>query len=83
MVTRTHLNVLFGLTLLSVEQRVRHSLLVGEDLEGCLRLESQKCQQSAYMWQPWNCISCVAVHRVGLPLGRTASPRFRGAQWTF
>lgn len=35
------------------------------------------------MWQPWSCISCVAVHRVGLPLGRTASPRFRDAQWTF
>lgn len=54
-----------------------------QDLEGGHRLESQKCQQSAYMWQPWSCISCVAVHRVvGLPLGRTASPRFRDAQWT-
>jgi len=56
---------------------------MGEDLEGGLRLDSQKCQQSAYMWQPWSCISCVAVHRVGLPLGRTASPRFRDAQWSF
>lgn len=70
-----------------------HDLLVGKDLEGGFRLERQKpncqehhdvtkCQQWAYLWQPWRCVSRVAVHRVGLPLGRAASPRFRDKQWT-
>lgn len=74
----------------SPAEGLRRDLLVGKDLEGGIRSENHKsssrqhreCQQWSYMWQPWRCISCVAVHRVGLPLGRTASPRFRDKQWT-